>query len=84
MRVSVTGHPSGCSQSGLEQPILPGSPQFWLSPGEVKWVLYRARYECHSPAPRGVYYLAVDFCVREASQSIDQHCRGYTRQLIVQ
>jgi len=82
IRADATGHPSGCSQ--LEQLVLPGEEQFWLSAGEEKWVLYRFRYESHSPAPRGVYSMPVQLCVRYAGQDFDAHCRSHIRQLIVQ
>jgi hypothetical protein len=77
---SATGHPSGCGQ--IEQLILPGSEQFTLSAGEEKWLIYRFRYECHSPAHSGTYSMPIQLCVRRVGGGSIDHCRAYVRSLI--
>jgi hypothetical protein len=67
--MDVTGAPAGCTQ--LEQLILPGLETFTMSPGEQKWILYRMRYECHTPATPGVRNLTVEFCVDPGSSDDD-------------
>ena len=59
--LSVTGVPAGCTQA--QQLVLPGLETFLLQPLEQKWVLYRERYECHSPVAQNIYPLDVSFCV---------------------
>jgi len=61
MDLVVTGVPAGCDQ--LQQLVLPGLETFSLAPLEQKWVLYRERYECHSPVVQNIYSLNVSFCV---------------------
>jgi hypothetical protein len=40
--------PNGCTR--VISQVLPGQQQFFLAPGEQKVIVYRVRYECHSPA----------------------------------
>jgi len=40
--------PSGCTRDATQ--ILPGQAQFYLLTGEQKVLVWRVRYECHSPA----------------------------------
>jgi len=40
--------PAGCTRS--EVTILPGQASFILTQGEQKFIVFRVRYECHSPA----------------------------------
>ena len=65
--LDVTGAPAapGCTQ--VQQLILPGQDTFVLTGFEQKWVLYRDRYECHSPAIAAIYPLNVKFCVEFAT-----------------
>jgi len=79
--LSVTGKPSGCSQ--VQTLMIPGYEQFSLPALQYKWVLYRLRYECHTPAQRGVYTLSSKLCIREASHDFDYECVTTTRSLIV-
>jgi len=66
--VSAAGLPDeGCSLLGGL--IIPGSETFNLEPLESKWVLYRLRYQCHSPADAGVYAVNLDFCVEDVGGS---------------
>jgi hypothetical protein len=62
--LSVSGVPAGCSHG--QQLVLPGQASFLLQPDEQKWVLYRERYECHSPVAQNIYPLDVKFCVEPA------------------
>jgi hypothetical protein len=43
--------------------ILPGRNPFYLLAGEQKWVLYRTRFECHSPAVPGINPLDITLCI---------------------
>jgi hypothetical protein len=45
------------------QQILPGRNPFTLLSHEQKWVLYRTRFECHSPAVTGIYPFDVTLCI---------------------
>jgi hypothetical protein len=66
--LTVNGVPAGCTHG--QQLVLPGQAAFSLQPLEQKWVLYRERYECHSPAvAQDIYTLNVKFCI-EPSPSI--------------
>jgi hypothetical protein len=40
--------PEGCARTVAQ--IVPGSSIFVQSPGEQKYLAWRVRYECHSPA----------------------------------
>jgi hypothetical protein len=40
--------PAGCTRT--EALIIPGARQFFLAAGEQKTIVWRVRYECHSPA----------------------------------
>lgn len=49
INVSITGAvPAGCTRA-ISQ-VLPGQVQFTLAGGEQKVLVWRVRYECHSPA----------------------------------
>jgi len=77
--LQVSGLPDGCRLN--QQLIIPGSPSFQLLAGEAKWVLYRVRYECHSPADAGAYELSADFCAVEEGEA-PSDCRTTTRSVI--
>jgi hypothetical protein len=40
--------PAGCTRSQVM--VLPGQTQFVMAAGEQKFIVWRVRYECHSPA----------------------------------
>lgn len=77
--LTVDPVPEGCQQ--VYQLILPGDPSFELLPGEARWVIYRLRYECHSPADAGAYALPLSLCVGEQGQA-PSDCWTGTRQLV--
>lgn len=79
-RLSITGAASGCSQ--LIQLVLPGTEQQTLAPHEIVWVLYRVRYECHSPATPTVRTTTYGLCVRAAGVTVED-CHLDNRSLIV-
>jgi hypothetical protein len=62
LTLTVTGVPALCLHS--QQLVLPGSSNFLMAKNEQKWVLYRERYECHSPdVASDIYTMDVKFCV---------------------
>jgi hypothetical protein len=79
--LEVTGVPGGCFQH--QQIILPGDETPWMESGQSRFVLYRERYECHTPASSGVYPLEVEFCIREVHHDFDYDCVEHTRALII-
>jgi len=69
---TVLGNP-GCSEN-LQQ-ILPGRSEFRLLEKEQKWVLFRARYECHEPVDPGIYPLNVTLTIDHVAHG-EQECFG--------
>jgi hypothetical protein len=59
LSLTIDGNP-GCLED--IQPILPGNNPFTLLELEQKWVLFRVRYECHTPAP-GIYPLEITLTI---------------------
>ena len=49
--------PTGCTASTVL--LIPGRTDFVLLAGEQKFVLYRTRFECHSPATQQVLPITV-------------------------
>ncbi len=81
--------PDGCTED--IQQILPGRSQFILMALEQKWVLFRVRYECHSPALPGIYPLLVELCIDHIPDVPDgddtfpaNDCQSRTKSLLIE
>lgn len=79
--LEVTTVPAGCDQ--IQQLVLPGDETPWMEAGSSTWVLYRERYECHTPANEDVYVIEIKFCIREVHQSFDYDCEEHTKAFVI-
>lgn len=79
--LEVTTVPAGCDQ--IQQLILPGDETPWMEAGSSRWVLYRERYECHTPANEDVYVIEIKFCIREVHHSFDYDCEEHTKAFVI-
>jgi hypothetical protein len=66
--LTVTGQPAGCTNAQML--ILPGQTEFSMLAGEQKFVLWRNRFECHTPAVPGVYTLNVEACIDHVPHTV--------------
>jgi hypothetical protein len=61
--------PSGCTASTVL--LIPGRTDFVLLAGEQKFVLYRTRFECHSPATQQVLPITVTVSIDHVQEPPD-------------
>ncbi len=85
-RLQVYPSVTGCAIN--EQLVLPGRESMVVGPKERRIILYRVRFECHSPAPPSVVDMYSNLCTRQNPWNGDlrsnNDCRTEGDSLITQ
>ncbi|MGA9347434.1 MAG: thrombospondin type 3 repeat-containing protein, partial [Anaerolineae bacterium] len=63
MSLGTSALPTGCTANQYTNPMMPPTSTFTLLAGEVKPVVYRARFACTCSATQGDYNITVNFSV---------------------